>query len=80
MSDLNTKRAQVSGMDPGTNGATTIEALVPAAEVQRYATDLRSITQGRGSFTTVFSHYQPVPAHIADQIKAAAKQGDGSHA
>jgi elongation factor G len=41
--------------------------------VQRYATDLRSITQGRGVFTTDFSHYQPVPAHIADQIKAAAK-------
>jgi elongation factor G len=80
MSDLNTKRAQVSGMDPGSNGSTTIEALVPAAEVQRYATDLRSITQGRGTFTTVFSHYQPVPAHIADQIKAAAaKQGDASH-
>ena len=72
MSDLNTKRAHVSGMNPGGNGATTIEALVPAAEVQRYATDLRSITQGRGSFTTDFSHYQPVPPHIADQVKAAA--------
>src|SRR3712207_5285314 len=59
MSDLNTKRAHVSGMEPGTNGSTTIEATVPAAEVQRYATDLRSITQGRGSFTTTFSHYQP---------------------
>ena len=42
----------------------------PAAEVQRYATDLRSITQGRGSFTTDFSHYQPVPAHLADQIRS----------
>jgi elongation factor G len=81
MSDLNTKRAQVSGMDPGSNGSTTIEAAVPAAEVQRYATDLRSITQGRGSFTTAFSHYQPVPAHIADQVRAAAaKQAEASHA
>jgi elongation factor G len=79
MSDLNTKRAQVSGMEPGSNGATTIEALVPAAEVQRYATDLRSITQGRGSFTTDFSHYQPVPAHIADQVRAAAKQAEAGH-
>ncbi len=80
MSDLNTKRAHVSGMDPGANGSTTIEALVPAAEVQRYATDLRSITQGRGSFTSAFSHYQPVPQHIADQVKAAAKQAEANHA
>jgi elongation factor G len=81
MSDLNTKRAHVNGMDPGTNGSTTIEAQVPAAEVQRYATDLRSITQGRGSFTAEFAHYQPVPAHIADQVRAAAaKQAEASHA
>jgi elongation factor G len=81
MSDLNTKRAHVSGMNPGPNGSTTIEATVPAAEVQRYATDLRSITQGRGSFTTDFSHYQPVPPHIADQVKAAAaKHAEASHA
>ncbi len=74
MSDLNAKRAHVGGMNPAPGGATTIEASVPAAEVQRYATDLRSITQGRGSFTTEFSHYQPVPAHIAEQIKASTKE------
>ena len=78
MSDLNTKRAHVSGMTPGVNN-TTIEALVPAAEVHRYATDLRSITQERGSFVTEFSHYQPVPDHIAEQIKAAAKQHEAAH-
>lgn len=74
MSDLNGKRAQVSGMNPGANGTTTIEAVAPAAEIQRYATDLRSITQGRGTFTAAFSHYQPVPAHLAEQIKEQAKQ------
>jgi elongation factor G len=80
MSDLNTKRAHVSGMNPDSNGSTTIEATVPAAEVQRYATDLRSITQGRGSFTTDYSHYQPVPAHITDQVKAAAaKHAESGH-
>ncbi len=80
MSDLNSKRAHVSGMTPGANNSTTIEALVPAAEVQRYATDLRSITQGRGSFTTEFAHYQPVPAHIAEQVRAAAaKQQEAAH-
>ncbi|MEA2584179.1 MAG: elongation factor [Thermomicrobiales bacterium] len=79
MSDLNGKRAHVSGMTPGDNGTTTIEAVVPAAEVQRYATDLRSITQGRGSFTTQFSHYQPVPPQLAEQIKAQSKQHEAAH-
>ena len=71
MSDLNGKRAHVNGMNPGSDGFTVIDASVPAAEVQRYATDLRSITQGRGHFITEFSHYQPVPPHVAEQIKAA---------
>ena len=72
MSDLNGKRAHVSGMNPDSEGQTTIDATVPAAEIQRYATDLRSITQGRGSFTTEFSHYQQVPPMVAEQIKSAA--------
>jgi elongation factor G len=72
MSDLNGKRAHVSGMNPDSEGRTTIDATVPAAEIQRYATDLRSITQGRGSFTTEFSHYQQVPPMVAEQIKSAA--------
>jgi elongation factor G len=81
MSDLNGKRAQLSGMIPTGAGQTVIEATVPAAEVQRYATDLRSITQGRGSFTTEFSHYSPVPPNLAEQIKlAAAKAHEAAHA
>jgi len=68
MSDLNGKRAQVLGMSPGDNGRTTIEALVPLVEIQRYATELRSLTQGRGTFHTEFSHYQPVPQHLAEAI------------
>jgi elongation factor G len=79
MSDLATKRAQVSGMAPGEDGFTNVEALVPAAEVQRYATDLRSITQGRGTFTTEFSHYQATPPHMADQIIASAKAKQEAH-
>ena len=79
MSDLTTKRAHVSGMSPKEDGFTTIEAHVPAAEVQRYATDLRSITQGRGSFTTEFSHYQTVPANLTDAIVAAAKARQEQH-
>ncbi|RIK42438.1 MAG: elongation factor G [Chloroflexi bacterium] len=79
MSDLTTKRAHVSGMTPMERGFTRIEADVPAAEVQRYATDLRSITQGRGTFTTTFSHYQQVPAHLVDSIIAAAKTRQENH-
>jgi len=81
MSDLNGKRAQVSGMNPDGDGKTTVEAIVPAAEVQRYATDLRSITQGRGMFTTEFSHYQPVPPMVAEQIKeASSREHEGAAA
>ena len=54
--DLNTKRAQVQGMNPG-DGINIIDAQVPLAEILRYSIDLRSITQGRGSFSMHFSHY-----------------------
>jgi elongation factor G len=74
MSDLNSKRAHVTGMQPNDDGSTLIEAIAPEAELLRYATDLRSITQGRGVYTTEFAHYQPVPQHIVDQIKANTDQ------
>ncbi|UCH42276.1 MAG: elongation factor G, partial [Dehalococcoidales bacterium] len=70
--DLNTKRAQVQGMNPE-NGTNVIEAQVPLAEVQRYAIDLKSITQGRGSFTVEFSHYQEVPPNITQRVIAERK-------
>lgn len=73
MGDLTSKRAHVTGMVPEGNGYSTIEALVPAAEVQRYATDLRSITQGRGTFTTKFASYQQVPAHMTDAVVQGVK-------
>lgn len=71
MSDLNSKRARVGGMNPG-RGFTTIEADAPLAEVQRYATDLRSMTQGRGTFQMRFDHYETVPAHLQDAIIKAS--------
>jgi elongation factor G len=69
ISDLNTKRARVQGMNPG-GGINIIEAQVPQAEVLRYAIDLKSITQGRGSYTVEFSHYEEVPAHISQKVVA----------
>ena len=68
--DLNTKRAQVQGMNPE-DGVNVIEAQVPLAEILRYAIDLKSITQGRGSFTVEFSHYQEVPLNVTQKIVAA---------
>ena len=67
--DLNTKRAHVQGMNPG-GGINIIEAQVPQAEVQRYAIDLKSITHGRGTFTTEFSHYQPMPQTNIQKVVA----------
>ena len=67
--DLNTKRAQVQGMNPN-NGVNIIDARVPLAEVQRYAIDLKSITQGRGNFTMEFSHYQPLPSMNTQKVIA----------
>jgi len=67
--DLNTKRARVSGMSPEA-GMNVIEAQVPQAEILRYAINLKSITQGRGSFTVNFSHYEEVPPNITQKIIA----------
>jgi elongation factor G len=67
--DLNTKRAKVLGMVPQ-DGNQLIEAHVPIAEIIQYAIDLKSITQGRGSYTAEFSHYEEVPSHLAQKIAA----------
>ena len=74
LGDMNTRRARVQGMDTG-KGHSIVNAQVPLAEMQRYTTDLRSITGGRGVFTMEFDHYETVPAHIAqDVINAHQKE------
>lgn len=73
VSDLNTKRARIQGINPD-GSMSVIEAEVPLAEVQRYASDLRSLTQGRGVFELEFSHYGEVPPHIAERVIEAQKQ------
>lgn len=73
MSDINTKRGRVLGMDAAGNGLQQITALVPQAEMLHYATDLRSITQGRGSFAMEFSQYEEVPANVQQEIVAKHK-------
>jgi len=65
--DLNSKRGRVLGMEPqGKNQL--VKAQVPLAEMARYSIDLKSITQGRGKFQMSFSHYEEVPANIAEKI------------
>ncbi|MBM4433031.1 MAG: elongation factor G, partial [Chloroflexi bacterium] len=60
----------VVGMNPQ-NGVNVIEAQVPLAEILRYSIDLRSMTQGRGTYTIDFNRYEEVPAHITQKIIAA---------
>jgi elongation factor G len=72
-SDLNTRRGRVLGMNPG-NGVNVIEAQAPHAELLRYALNLRSLTQGRGSFTMEFDHYEEVPPHLSQKIIAEMKK------
>jgi elongation factor G len=67
--DLNTKRARVLGMNPQ-NGSNAIEAQAPLAEVMRYAIDLKSMTQGRGSYSVEFSHYEETPSHVSQKVVA----------
>ena len=74
--DLNTKRARVLGMNPEGNN-NIIEAQVPLAEIQRYAIDLKSMTQGKASYTMEFDHYEEVPAQITQKIVAERQSEKG---
>ena len=71
--DLNSRRGKVVGMEPGA-GEQIVHAQVPMSEVLMYAPDLRSMTEGRGSFRMTFSHYEEVPAHLAEKIVEASKE------
>jgi len=74
MSDINTKRGRVLGMTPIGNNLQQITANVPQAELLHYATDLRSITQGRGSFKMEFYQYEEVPGNVQQEIIANYKK------
>ncbi len=73
MSDLNVKRGRILGMTPN-DGHTVIEAEVPLSEVQRYAQDLRSLTQGRGTYKIEFDHYDPVPKNLEQRVIEETKR------
>ena len=70
ISGINTKRGRILSTESPSHSVCIIEAQVPQAELYKYATDLRSATQGRGSYTMTFSHYEEVPAKISEKIVA----------
>ena len=72
--DLNSKRGKIMGMEETIKGKQMIKAKIPQAEIFKYAIDLRSMTQGRGNFFLKFSHYEEVPANIAQEIIEKAKE------
>lgn len=72
LGDLSSRRGRVEGMDMRGN-VRVIRAFVPLGEMFGYATTLRSLTQGRGTFTMQFDHYEKVPAHLAEAIIKKAK-------
>ncbi len=76
MGDLNSRRGRISGMD-ARGGNQVIKAQVPMAEVLKYASDLTSLTSGRGLFSMEFSHYEEAPANISEKIiEASGKRAE----
>lgn len=75
--DLNSRRGRVLGTEP-LGGTQVVKAQVPLSEMYRYSADLRSMSRGRGSFQMEFSHYEEVPAHLAEQIIAESKKDKDS--
>ena len=73
MGDLNNRRGRVLGMENRNNRA-IINAEIPMAEILRYGTDLRSMTQGRGIYAIEFGRYEPVPSHMVDQVIMQSKK------
>ena len=71
MGDLSSRRGMVQGMDDMVGGGKVIKAEVPLAEMFGYATNLRSLTQGRATYTMEFKHYSEAPKNVADEVIAA---------
>ena len=74
MGDLSSRRGQVQGTDAAPGGRQLITALVPTSEIISYAMDLRSLTQGWGTFTAEHDHSQELPSHLTDKVVAEAKE------
>jgi elongation factor G len=73
MGDMNSRRGKIMGVEAKGHNQ-VVKAVVPMAEMLKYAPDLRSMTGGRGTFTMEFSHYEEVPAHIGQKVIEAANK------
>ena len=76
MGDLSSRRGQLQGTEIAGSGRQLITALVPTSEILRYAIDLRSITQGWGTFTTDHDHYKELPSHLYAKVSTTAEDED----
>jgi elongation factor G len=74
MSDMSSRRGRVLGTEPVPGGRTLVKAEVPELELIRYAIDLRSISQGTGSFTRSYLRYEPLPSHLKDKVISESKE------
>jgi elongation factor G len=74
MSDLSSRRGRVLGTEPVGVGRTLVRAEIPELEITRYTIDLRSISQGTGSFTRQYARHEPLPPHLASKVAAEAKK------
>ena len=72
MADINTRRGRIEGTESGEGGEQVVRALVPTAELARYAVDLRSITGGTGRFAVQHAYYDVLPAHLLDSVSAGS--------
>jgi elongation factor G len=73
MGDLSARRGNIEGMTPRSGGVTSITAMVPLSEMFGYATTLRSMTQGRATFTMEFHHYEPVSDNLKEKIVSGSR-------
>ena len=76
MGDISRRRGRLIGSNPLSDGLTEVIAEAPLSEMFKYATDLRSMTQGRGSFRSEFVRYEDVPANVAQKIIESAKKDE----
>ena len=73
MSDINQKRGRIMGIEAKSEGIQMVDAEIPTSEMSTYATDLRSMTQGRGWYQVEFARYEPAPQPVADKVIADTK-------
>ena len=76
MGDLSSRRGQVQGTEVAASGRQMVTALVPTSEIMRYAIDLRSLTQGWGTFTASHDHYELLPSHLVDKVAQEVSDDD----